>query len=95
MFPRLNQKNNVMLLTKLTDFNTSLKELQSNEKQGKRIVQNHFGDFLMVETEINSVKYRIWLSHPENVSLGQKKWQIEAFGEFNGYTWQIIKEGNK
>lgn len=80
--------------TSLKDFNTSLKILQQLQKQGQEIQQNHFGDFLMIETEENGTKYRVWLSHTENVKEGQKKWQIEAFGEFNGYVWETIKEGN-
>lgn len=80
-------------LTKLSQFNTSLKQLK--ELQGERICQNHFGDYLIKEIETDRIKYRIWLSHTENVKLGQKKWQIEANGIFNGYTWQIVSEGNK
>jgi hypothetical protein len=82
--------------TKLSDFNTSLTELREAESNNEQIQQNHFGDYLMIEEEgNNNEKYRVWLNHPENVKLGEPKWQIEYFGKSNGYTWKTISEGNR
>lgn len=84
-----------MIQTTLKQFETTLKKLVIAKNRGLRICQNHFGDFLMIETEKENVKYRVWLSHEANVSEGQSKWQIEAYGKFNSYVWQIVGEGNK
>jgi hypothetical protein len=86
------------LKTKLAEFNTSLAQLRNDEQENKQIQQNHFGDFLMIEEPKEWSKehnYKVWLSHPENVKLGQPKWQIEYAGKNNGYRWETIAEGNK
>jgi hypothetical protein len=81
------------LKKKLADFNTSLRQLRQDEKEGKRIAQTHFGDYLMKEEEENGERYRVYLSHPANVKEGQSKWTIEYKGKENGFTWKQIAKG--
>ena len=82
------------LKNKLSDFNTSLKQLQKDEKEGKRIEQCHFGDFLMIKEESPTFeRYKVWLINPVNIADLGYKWMIEYSGEQNGYKWETIKKG--
>jgi hypothetical protein len=85
------------IFTKLSDFNTSATELKQAEQNGSRIMQNHYGDFLMIEhpKEWGAHNYRVWLNHPDNVREGSPVWQIEYNGENNGYTWETVGKGNR
>ena len=78
----------------LKHFSTSLKDLQQAEQDNKQLSQNHFGDYLMIEQSENKEHYRVWLNHPENVSQGCPKWQIEYCGKSNNWIWETIKQGN-
>ena len=81
--------------TTLEDFGTSLEELREAEQAGEQLEQNHFGDFLMIETDRDQLpRYRVWLNHPENVAQGESAWEIEYFGDANGYTWTTVGQGN-
>lgn len=80
--------------TTLKDFNTSVSDLKSKERNGEQLEQSHFGDFLMIEEEEDKERYRVWLNHPENVKQGEAVWQIEYCGESNRYTWKTIAQGN-
>lgn len=82
------------LKNKLADFNTSLRQLQADNREDKELSQNHFGDFLMIEEDEDSERYKVWLNHPENVAQGEPKWQIEYCGQDNGWRWETIAEGN-
>lgn len=86
------------LKTTLKDFNTNVRELKQNERDGKRIEQNHFGDFLMIkepkEWKQYGDNYKVWLNHPENVREGEPVWQIEYAGPQNGYKWETIADSN-
>ena len=94
----LTKKNNIMnstaQKTSLEDFNTSIEDLKNRLRNNEEIKQNHFGDYLMIEEEDGDEKYKVWLNHPENVSLGEPTAQIEYFGASNGYTWETIAEFN-
>jgi len=78
----------------LKHFNTSLKQLQQDEKDGKQLSQNHYGDYLMIEQSEDKEHYRVWLNHPENVKQGCSKYQIEYCGKGNNWNWKTIKQGN-
>lgn len=78
----------------LSAFNTSLRQLQQDNRDDKELSQNHFGDFLMIEESEDKEHYKVWLNHPENVKLGEAKWQIEYCGKNNRWTWETIASGN-
>ena len=85
------------LKSKLSDFGTSLSQLQEDNRNDKEIEQNHFGDFLMIqEPEVwcKTHNYKVWLNHPDNVRQGESKWLIEYAGKANGFRWETIAEGN-
>lgn len=85
------------LKTELSDFGTSLSQLKQDERDGKEIEQNNFGDYLMIqqpEVWCKTHNYRVWLNHPENVRQGASKWQIEYAGKNNGFRWETIAQGN-
>lgn len=81
------------LKNKLADFNTSLTKMRADEAAGKRIKQNHFGDYLMIEQSEDKEHYRVWLNNPENVAQGVPQWQIEYCGSQNKWVWKTIAQG--
>ena len=79
----------------LQDFNTSLAELRQANRNDEEIMQNHYGDFLMIEEEEDKERYRVWLNHSENVAQGEPAWQIEYSGKRNDWTWETIAQGDE
>ena len=86
------------LKSTLAEFNTSLSQLKQDNRDDKEIEQNHFGDFLMIQSPATWSKtkpnYKVWLNHPDNVRQGEPAWQIEYAGKYNGYRWETIAQGN-
>ena len=82
------------LKNSLADFNTSLRQLQADNREDKELSQNHFGDFLMIEEDEADERYKVWLNNPENVKQGEPRWQIEYCGKHNAWRWETIAEGN-
>ncbi|MGO1758515.1 MAG: hypothetical protein ACTHY0_02210 [Mammaliicoccus vitulinus] len=66
----------------------NIKDFDLNENGW--IEQNHFGDYLIHEEEQGDDNYRLWENHPENVSQGEPRYELEYFGKKNGYTWETI-----
>jgi hypothetical protein len=81
--------------TKLSDFNVTLSDLKQMNRNDEKIMQNHFGDFLMIEEVSKTASYRVWLNHPENVKQGEPAYQIEYCGSKNNYVWETIGQGNE
>lgn len=87
-------KSAIRVKKTLEDFNTSLQELKSAERNGEEIEQNHYGDFLMIKEDEDQERYRVWLNHPENVAQGEPAWQIEYAGAKNCHRWETVGQGN-
>lgn len=63
------------------------KVLDSTPEELNYIEQNHYGNFLLEETEDGNNKFHLWANYDGEAITGI---EVEHFGPINGYKWETV-----